>query len=212
MPFLDEGIRNIKASRYCASPNPSLPPGYYSPYLRSKTAPTCSNLLLTPTNLTPPPGFSSPRYPPTPAPIQVPYDLPLQTHTVMMSPYSANISRLTTAFGDADILDNFSERTAYLQRLDPGGQLDLSKNGVSFAYYKSRDLASSPSVTHSAVYRSGHGRTLCRMACKDSELFSHNCGHHSQWQMLLYFQYCSDECKGGLCGCLQDYSDYEYYG
>ena len=144
----------------------------------------------------------SSQYHPTPASIQVPYDLPLLPITAMMSPYSTNISRLTTT-----ILDNFGERIAYLQQLDPGCVLDLSKNGVIFAYYKSRDPTSSPNVTHSEVYRSSHGRTRCRMACKDSELFSNNYGYHSYWQ-----QYFSTECKGGLCECLRDYSDYGYYG
>ena len=88
---------------------------------------------------------------------------------MMMSPYSVNVSRLTDTFGDTDILDNFGERSANLSRLDPDGQLDLSKNGDCFAYYKSCDHASSPSMTHSAVYRSGHGRVRCRMACKDSK-------------------------------------------
>ena len=88
----------------------------------------------------------SSQYHPTPASIQVLYDLPLLPITAMMSPYSTNISRLTTT-----ILDNFGERTAYLQQLDPGGVLDLSKNGVRFAYYKSRDPTSSPNVTHSLV-------------------------------------------------------------
>ena len=136
----------------------------------------------------------------------------MQPNTSMMSPYSVNISRLTASFGDANILGNFGERSAHLQQLDPDGKLDRAKNGVSFVFYNSRDLTSSPSITHSAVYRSGHGRIWCRMACKDSKLFSHNCGHHSQWQMPLNFQYCGKDCKGGLCKCLRHYSDFGYYG
>ena len=100
-------------------------------------------------------------------------------------------------------------RRAVPTRVGPRGTLDCAKNGVSFAFYTSRDPTSSPSMIHSLVTRSGHGRTCCRMACKSSKLFSNNCDHHSQW----HFQYCGTECKGGLCECLRGYSDdYGYYG
>ena len=59
----------------------------------------------------------------------------------MMSPYSVNIYRLTAAFSDADIMENFSFRRAFLTKLEPGGQLDIGKNGANYAFYKSCDLA-----------------------------------------------------------------------
>ena len=142
----------------------------------------------------------------------MPFNLPLPPDTALMSPFSANISRLTATFGDMDIMDNFVDKRSNLTKLDPEGKC-VSSNGVSFAFFKSRDQTSSPSVAHIAVYRSGHGQNWCRMACKDSDLLSHNCGHHSQWQLPADFQYCSPECKGGLCRCLRDYAgDYEDYG
>ena len=140
----------------------------------------------------------------------MPFNLPLPPDTALMSPFSANISRLTATFGDMDIMDNFVDKRSNLTKLDPEGKC-VSSNGVSFAFFKSRDQTSSPSVTHSAVFRSGHGRDFCRMACKDSDLLSHNCSHHSQ--LPADFQHCSSECKGGLCRCLRDYAgDYEDYG
>ena len=130
-----DASRRFTPSPQRSPPNPSLPPGFYPPYLTTRMS--CKSPIS-------PPGFSHPQYPTTPAPIKVPYDLPLQANTALMSPYSVNVSRLTATFGDTDILDNFGERSANLRRLDPDGQLDLSKNGDCFANYKSCDQASSP--------------------------------------------------------------------
>ena len=74
-----------------------------------------------------PPDIPFPQYPTTPTPIKVPYDLPELPNTDMMSPYSVNISHLTAAFGDADLMENSGVRRAYLKELDPGGQLDVGK-------------------------------------------------------------------------------------
>ena len=185
-----------------SSPNPS----------KHSIKPMISSLKSNPMMPKSPPGFPSPQYSTRPPTIQVPYDLPHLPNSVQMSPFSANVARLTAAFGDADVLDEYADGMNYLAELDPGGQLDIASNGADFAFYKSRDPTGYPSISHSAVYQSGHGRTCCDMTCKDSDVVPHNCGHHTQWKLPLGFEYCSSECKGGLCGCLKDYSGYGYYG
>ena len=214
------------------SPKSSNPSSYFtsptSPSLiRNITSPPTSRDLLSPGSrcvreraikrvVKSPPGFSYPIYPPSPpptknsdlpkTPIMVPANLPIQPDTKVMSPYSANISRLMDGFGDADLIDGIGQIQAYLSELDPGGQIKPGNSGLSYAFYKSRD-STFPTATHGPVYQSGHGRTWCRISCQNLDFHPHNCGHHPQWRLPAGFQRCSSECKAGLCGCLKDYRD-----
>ena len=89
------------------------------------------------------PGFLYAHSITNPPPIMMPYNLPMQAITAMMPPYTMNISQLTASFGDANMLDNFGEKSGYLhiQQLDLGGQLAHAKNGISFAF---TNLVTSP--------------------------------------------------------------------
>ena len=195
-----------------------------SPKTPSQSFDSTPSKSRTPIRTTTPPGFSFPVLssshpmtnvnPPSSSPItqpMVPANLPVQPVMSGMSPYCANISRLTAAFGDADLIDGFDQRKEYLAKLDPGGLLEPGISPLSYAFYKSCDPAS-PAATHGHIYQSGHGRKWCRISCKNLDFHPHNCGHHPQWRLPDEFQYCSSECKCGLCGCLKDYGDYGYYG
>ena len=198
-------IRNLQTSPR----SPLLPPGFSTPFLKSR------GLLQSPPQPLTPPMFSTSTRPTTQTPSKVPpASLPKFPVNATMSPYSSNINRLAACFEDADIADTIGQRRAILHESDPHGTFDISSNGVSFAFSKSREAASSPSVTCGPVYRSGHGRLYCTANCRHRDP-PHNCGYHPQWQLPPGFHYCGYHCKGGLCKCLRlgGYSDdYGYYG
>ena len=143
-----------------------------------------------------PPGFPTPVYPPPHM-----YNLPVQPAN-QRSHFSVNISRLTEAFGGADLIDDLEDEQAVLAQADPSGTFDVG--GSSFAFHKS----GSPAY----LYRSGHGRLWCRRTCRHQDDLPHNCGFHPQWQLPHGFENCGHLCKGGLCECLRGYDDYGYYG
>ena len=145
-----------------------------------------------------PPGFPSPVYP---RPHM--YNLPVQPAN-QRSPFSVNISRLTDAFGEADLVDDLDDERAELAQVDPSGIFDVGHSGGSFDFRKSGDRA--------YLDKSGHGRLWCRRTCTHQEDLPHNCGFHPQWQLPVGFEHCGQACRGGLCECLRGYQDHGYYG
>ena len=150
-----------------------------------------------------PPGYPHPLYQ-TRAHPHLPWEPDNQR-----SPLSVNISRLTATFGNADVTDDYEDEQAELVRAEPSRDYDFVRgdrnSSFAFATYSS-------SGDPSYLYRSGHGRQGCRKTCRNAENPPNNCGYHSQWQLPLGFQYCGQQCRGGLCQCLQRYQDCGYYG
>jgi hypothetical protein len=195
-----------------ASPSNSSTPmseQYLSPGLSQPKTPSFNQIYgLSPSSTTPssPPGFPTPMYCPKVRP-----HLPMQPDN-QRSPLTVNIARLTAAFGSADLIDNLDDEQAALAHIDPFGTFDIGNSGGSFDFSKSHYPASSSSAIRGPLYRSGHGRRWCSIACRNDDAPPHNCGFHPQWRLPPGFQCCSQLCKGGLCECLRGHQDYGYYG
>ena len=74
------------------------------------------------------------------------------------SPLTVNISRLTAAFGSADLIDNLDDEQAELAHIDPFGTFEIGNSGGSFDFSKSRDPASSNPAFSGPLYHSGQVR------------------------------------------------------
>jgi hypothetical protein len=182
---------------------------YLSPGFSLYNSPSLNQMYgLSPSSTTPssPPGFPTPVYGPKVRP-----HLPMQPDN-QRSPLTVNIARLTAAFGSADLIDNLDDEQAALAHIDPFGTFDIGNSGGSFDFSKSHDPASYNSAIRGPLYRSGHGRRWCSIACRNDDDAPHNCGFHPQWRLPPGFQCCSQLCKGGLCECLSGHQDYGYYG
>jgi len=182
----------------------TLSPGFSLP--RSPTFNQIYGLSPSPTPPSPPPGFPTSVYSPRVCP-----NLPMEPDN-QRSPLTVNISRLTAAFGSADLIDNLDDEQAELAHIDPLGNFDIGNSGGSFEFTKSRDPASSVHAVSGPFYRSGHGRRWCNRRCGYDVDPPNNCGFHPQWRLPPGFQCCSHQCKGGLCECLRGHQDYGYYG
>ena len=126
-------------------------------------------------------------------------------------PLNVNISRLTFAFGSADLMDDVADEQDYLTQVFPHGQVFTGANDA-FTYAIPRDPRTDRSLARAVVYRSGHGRDGCNIRCRETMEPPHNCGYHPQWKLPTMFQLCGEECKCGLCACLESYGDLGYYG
>ena len=210
-PTTPKRKKKKKSNSKEASPSDSqtseqyLSPGFSLP----RNSPSFNHIYgLSPSSTPPssPPGFPTPVYG-----HQVRPHLPMQPAN-QRSPLTVNISRLTAAFGSADLIDDLDDEQAELAHIDPFGTFDIGNSGGSFDFSKSRDPASSTPAFSGPLYRSGHGRRWCRRTCGNDADPPHNCGFHPQWLLPHGFQCCSNQCKGGLCECIRGHQDYGYYG
>ena len=119
-----------------------------------------------------------------------------------LSPRTANVRALTTAFYNADLKPNIKMETIALKKADPDGDFVDDHSGNK--KYK---------FTNRVVYQYGHGREKCtRMKCygllqQAMNNFPNNCGFNKQWLFPDKFYPCGDYCSGGFCSCLKSYNN-----
>ena len=155
-----------------------------------------------------PPGFPArPQYAAS-SEDSIPLPLPRPTIPVFsvcsdgheLSPRTANVRALTTAFYNADLKPNIKMETLALKKADPDGDLVDDDDGNK--HYK---------FTNRVVYQYGHGREKCTRTKCYSLLqialakFPNNCGFNKQWRLPEKFSPCGDYCSGGFCSCLKRY-------
>ena len=191
-----------------AAPSPALSvPAAESP----RTPPPCApRQSPRPTRSPPrsPPGF--PARPQYAASSEDSFPLPRPTIPVFsvcsdgheLSPRTANVRALTTAFYNADLKPNIKMETLALKKADPDGDLVDDDDGNK--HYK---------FTNRVVYQYGHGREKCtRLKCysllqQALAKFPNNCGFNKQWRLPEKFYPCGDYCSGGFCSCLKNYNN-----
>ena len=153
-----------------------------------------------------PPGFPTPQYAASPGFPTIPV-LQVSTTGQELSPRSANLCALGSAFNDADLeKDEVLQIEAIKDIAD--GDLELDDDG-NMNYY----------LENGYHYQTGHGRAVCsRVKCGNRDQYSvkffpNNCGFHpKQWRLPDHFRPCGDDCQGGLCPCLGLYAPgYEVY-
>ena len=153
----------------------------------------------------PPPGFpQSPQYitgsVSLPTPLSPHVAVSLSTAHGTMSPLSANIHSLHSAFFGADTEPDPNAEVNAILRHDDKGDLGLYDN-LQMRYLLSNGL----------VYRTGHGRGKCSYnkcvidANDVDDDVSHNCGFHPQWMFPPWFKCCGSQCRGAFCPCLRNY-------
>ena len=122
-----------------------------------------------------------------------------------MSPRTANVCALSTAFRDADLQTDFNKETYVLGEADSDGDLVEEDDGNMLCNF-----------TNGLVYQYGHGREKCtRIKCSDRSKYDvkekpSNCGYNDQWWFPAAFIPCGDECRGAFCRCLQQYNNPGY--
>ena len=183
------------------SPAPSVPAA--SP---PRTPPPRKHPSWMRTPLSSPPGFPSPLYAPSPGINNIPVP-DVSTNGREMSPRSANLSALGTAFNDADLKDDVNLQMSAIMNI-ADGDMENDDDGNTNYY-----------LDNGYLYQTGHGRAKCsRDKCENRDQYAvreypNNCGFHpSQWRLPEDFQPCDDDCQGGLCPCLALYAPgYEEY-
>ena len=118
-----------------------------------------------------------------------------------MSPRTANVCALSTAFRDADlIMSDFNKEMYLLGEADSDGELVEEDDGNVHCNF-----------TNGLVYQFGHGRDKCtRINCSDKDEYDDkekpsNCGYNRQWWFPAAFTPCGDDCRGAFCRCLQNH-------
>ena len=155
-----------------------------------------------------PPGFPArPQYAASPG-VSIPQPRPtvpvfsVSDDGCELSPRTANVRALTTAFYNADLKPNIKMETIALKKADPDGDFVDDHSGNK--KYK---------FTNRVVYQYGHGREKCtRMKCygllqQAMNNFPNNCGFNKQWLFPDKFYPCGDYCSGGFCSCLKSYNN-----
>ena len=119
-----------------------------------------------------------------------------------LSPRTANVRALTTAFYNADLKPNIKMETLALKKADPDGDLVEDNDGKKTYTFTNR-----------VVYQYGHGREKCtRTKCysllqQALAKFPNNCGFNKQWLLPEKFYPCGEYCSGGFCSCLRSYNN-----
>ena len=119
-----------------------------------------------------------------------------------MSPRTANVCALSTAFRDADVMTDFNKELYLIGEADSDGELVEEDDGNVLCNF-----------TNGLVYQFGHGRDKCkRINCSDRNENDvkekpSNCGYNQQWWLPDAFTPCGEECRGAFCRCLQEYND-----
>ena len=117
-----------------------------------------------------------------------------------MSPRTANVCALSTAFRDADLMTEFNKEMYLLGEADSDGDLVEEDDGNVHCNF-----------TNGLVYQFGHGREKCtHINCSDKDGYDvkekpSNCGYNQQWWFPAAFSPCGDDCRGAFCRCLQNY-------
>ena len=190
-------------ARTSAPPSPARTSAPPSPAKTPATTPPSARTPTTTTSPTSPPGFpSSPQYitgsVTLPAPLSPHVAVSLSTDHGTMSPLSANLRSLQTAFFGADLGPDPNAEVNTILRHDDKGDLGLYDN-LQMRYV----------LTNGLVYRTGHGRMKCTYnECvkeANDDVLSHNCGFHPQWIFPPWFKCCGPYCRGAFCQCLKSY-------
>ena len=155
-----------------------------------------------------PPGFPArPQYAASPG-VSIPQPRPtvpvfsVSDDGCELSPRTANVRALTTAFYNADLKPNIKMETLALKKADPDGDL-VEDNDGNKTY----------NFTNRVVYQYGHGREKCtRTKCysllqQALAKFPNNCGFNKQWLLPEKFYPCGEYCSGGFCSCLRRYNN-----
>ena len=143
-----------------------------------------------------PPGFPSPLYAASPGIANIPV-LQVSTNGLDLSPLSANVRALASAFNNADQKEDENLQIWAIKDV-ADGEMDHDNDG-NLNYY----------LDNGYHYRVGHGRGQCYPAkCGNLPLkdYPNNCGFHPQWRLPEGFQPCDDDCRGGFCPCLSLYA------
>ena len=143
-----------------------------------------------------PPGFPSPLYAASPGFANIPV-LQVSNNGLELSPLSANVRALASAFNNADQRKDENLQIWAIKNI-ADGEMDHDNDG-NLNYY----------LDNGYHYRVGHGRGQCCPAkCGDLPLKDcpNNCGFHPQWRLPEGFQPCDDDCRGGFCPCLSLYA------
>ena len=143
-----------------------------------------------------PPGFPSPLYAASPGFANIPV-LDVSTNGLELSPLSANVRALASAFNNADQKKDENLQIWAIKNI-ADGEMDHDNNG-NLNYY----------LDNGYHYRVGHGRGQCYPAkCENlpPKDYPNNCGFHPQWRLPEGFQPCDDDCRGGFCPCLSLYA------
>ena len=118
-----------------------------------------------------------------------------------LSPLSANLCSVQSAFFGADMEPDPNAAVNAILRYDDKGDLGMYDN-LQMRYQLSNGL----------VYRTGHGRDKCNYdKCvldatdENDDDVSHNCGFHPQWLFPIWFKSCGSQCRGAFCQCLRNY-------
>ena len=206
--LLGGGGSNVSASpaRAALSPAPSVPAAQ-SP----RTPPRAPRQSPAPRSPRSPPGFPPrPQYAASPGDSipdprsEIPV-LRVSSTGRAMSPRTANVCALSTAFRDADLQTDFNKETYVLGEADSDGDLVEEDDGNMLCNF-----------TNGLVYQYGHGREKCtRIKCSDRSKYDvkekpSNCGYNDQWWFPAAFIPCGDECRGAFCRCLQQYNNPGY--
>ena len=153
-----------------------------------------------------PPGFPArPQYAASPG-VSIPQPRPtvpvfsVSDDGCELSPRTANVRALTTAFKDADLKPSLKLEINALKKADPDGDpVDDEDGNMNLNF------------SNGFVYQFGHGREKCsRVKCfslsqQAAKKFPHNCGFNEQWRLPDKFWPCGDYCSGGFCQCLSLY-------
>ena len=124
-----------------------------------------------------------------------------------MSPRTANVCALSTAFRDADVMTDFNKELYLIGEADSDGELVEEDDGNVLCNF-----------TNGLVYQFGHGRDKCtRINCSDRNENDvkekpSNCGYNQQWWLPAAFTPCGEECRGAFCRCLQEYNNLGHRG
>ena len=197
--LLGGGGSNVSASPARAAPSPAA----QSPRTPPPCAPRQSPSPRSPRS---PPGFPPrPQYAASPGDSipdprsEIPV-LRVSSTGRAMSPRTANVCALSTAFRDADLMTEFNKEMYLLGEADSDGDLVEEDDGNVHCNF-----------TNGLVYQFGHGRDKCtRSNCSDKNKYDvkakpSNCGYNQQWWFPAAFSPCGDDCRGAFCRCLQNY-------
>ena len=143
-----------------------------------------------------PPGFPSPLYAASPGIANIPV-LQVSSNGLDLSPLSANVRALASAFNNADQKKDENLQIWAIKDV-ADGEMDHDNDG-NLNYY----------LDNGYHYRVGHGRGQCHPAkCGNlpAKDYPNNCAFHPQWRLPDGFQPCDDDCQGGFCPCLSLYA------
>ena len=199
--LLGGGGSNVSASPARAAPSPAA----QSPRTPPPCAPRQSPSPRSPRS---PPGFPPrPQYAASPGDSipdsrsEIPV-LRVSSTGRAMSPRTANVCALSTAFRDADVMTDFNKELYLIGEADSDGELVEEDDGNVLCNF-----------TNGLVYQFGHGRDKCtRINCSDRNENDvkekpSNCGYNQQWWLPAAFTPCGEECRGAFCRCLQEYNN-----